>query len=136
MSSNEAARLYCGAHECNIGSASWPHDRTRLRTPPRSSGTRRALLHRIGINRFRLKIGPVRNSCGAQWERIVAQELDHPLRVTGQMFFDGSHRPCVGEEGRPRRISVWEIHPVYGIDVCKKKSLTSCRVNVADDWKT
>jgi hypothetical protein len=24
---------------------------------------------------------------------------------------------------------------VYGIDVCKKKSLTSCRVNVADDWK-
>jgi hypothetical protein len=69
------------------------------------------------------------------WDRIVALELDRPLRITGQMFFDGSHRPCVGEEGRPPRISVWEIHPVYGIDVCKKKSLTSCRVNVADDWK-
>jgi hypothetical protein len=69
------------------------------------------------------------------WDRIVALELDRPLRITGQMFFDGSHRPCVGEEGRPPRISVWEIHPVSGIDVCKKKSLTSCRVNVADDWK-
>ena len=51
------------------------------------------------------------------------------------MFFDGSHRPCVGEEGRPPKISVWEIVPVYGIDVCKKQSLTSCRMNVADDWK-
>jgi hypothetical protein len=70
------------------------------------------------------------------WERIVALELDRPLRITGQMFFDGSHRPCVGEEGRPPRISVWEIHPVYGIDVCKKQLLTSCRVNVADDWKS
>src|SRR5262249_33855441 len=64
------------------------------------------------------------------WDRIVAQELDRPLRITGQMFFDGSHRPCIGEEGRPPRISVWEIHPVYGVDVCKKKFLTSCRIDV------
>jgi hypothetical protein len=70
----------------------------------------------------------------AAWERIVAHELDRPLRITGQMFFDGSHRPCVGDEGRPPRISVWEIHPVYAIDVCKKKTLTSCRVGVATDW--
>src|SRR5262249_56066168 len=70
----------------------------------------------------------------AAWKRIVAQDLDRPLRITGQMFFDGSHRPCVGDEGRPPRISVWEIHPVYGIDVCKKKSLTACRANVDADW--
>jgi hypothetical protein len=70
----------------------------------------------------------------AAWKRIVALELDRPLRIAGQMFFDGSHRPCVGEEGRPPRISVWEIHPVYAVDVCKK-SLASCRVNVANDWK-
>jgi hypothetical protein len=54
-----------------------------------------------------------KTSTKTAWDRIVAQELDRPLRITGQMFFDGSHRPCVGEEGRPPRISVWEIHPVY-----------------------
>lgn len=37
------------------------------------------------------------------------------IRVTGQLFFDGSHRPrpCAG----PRRRSSWEVHPVYGIEV-------------------
>jgi hypothetical protein len=34
----------------------------------------------------------------------------------------------------PKRISLWEIHPVYAIDVCKQKSLGSCRVGVAADW--
>lgn len=37
------------------------------------------------------------------------------IKVTGQLFFDGSHtpRPCAG----PRRRSSWEVHPVYGIEV-------------------
>jgi hypothetical protein len=30
--------------------------------------------------------------------------------------------------------AVWEIHPVYTIDVCKKKSLSSCRNGVDTDW--
>jgi hypothetical protein len=68
--------------------------------------------------------------------RIAAMDLDRPLRLTGQMMMDGSHRPCTpGHPQSPKRISVWEIHPVYAIDVCKKKSLSSCRVAVDTDWR-
>ena len=35
----------------------------------------------------------------------------------------------------PKRISLWEIHPVYAIDVCKKKSISSCRRDVESDWE-
>ena len=43
------------------------------------------------------------------------------VRVTGQRFFDSSHFPCsngapVGNS--PKRISLWEIHPVYAFEVC------------------
>lgn len=43
------------------------------------------------------------------------------VRVTGQQFFDGSHLPCkngapVGTE--PKRVSLWEIHPIYKFEVC------------------
>jgi len=43
------------------------------------------------------------------------------VRITGQLFFDGSHNPgpCSGPAGPnsfPRR-AVWEIHPVYAIEV-------------------
>jgi hypothetical protein len=48
----------------------------------------------------------------------------HPLplpgervRLTGQLFFDGSHSPCRNGHGGPPRRSIWEIHPVYAIDV-------------------
>jgi hypothetical protein len=43
------------------------------------------------------------------------------VRVTGQQFFDGSHVACkngvpVGSD--PKRVSLWEIHPIYQFDVC------------------
>jgi hypothetical protein len=48
----------------------------------------------------------------------------HPLplqgarvRVTGQLFFDAAHSPCVNGHGGPARRSIWEIHPVFAIDV-------------------
>jgi hypothetical protein len=44
-----------------------------------------------------------------------------PVRVTGRLFFDGSHRPCTsGKAGArdPARVSVWEIHPIYRFEVC------------------
>ena len=45
-------------------------------------------------------------------ERIAALDLDRPLRITGQMMLDGSHKPCTpGHPQLPKRISVWEIHP-------------------------
>jgi hypothetical protein len=48
-----------------------------------------------------------------------------PLRVrlTGPLFYDASHRPClfngkeVTERHGPWRRSIWEVHPVYRIEV-------------------
>ncbi len=44
-----------------------------------------------------------------------------PVRVTGHLFFDSSHVPCVSGQsvaGNPKRFSLWEIHPVYKFEVC------------------
>lgn len=69
----------------------------------------------------------------ALWERFDSNACTSPhvtnslpikglrVRITGQLFFDGSHTPgpCAGPHGAnsfPRR-AVWEIHPVYAIEV-------------------
>lgn len=45
-----------------------------------------------------------------------------PVRVTGQLYFDSSHFPCAGGQpagaGNPKRVSLWEVHPVYKFEVC------------------
>jgi hypothetical protein len=68
------------------------------------------------------------------WEVSHLGQLDRiPVRLTGQVFFDASHVPCrEGKPVNPARKSVWEIHPVYQIDVCK--STKQCRVGVDSDW--
>ena len=50
----------------------------------------------------------------------LTQLADHAFRLTGHLFFDASHKPCANGvvRGGPARISLWEIHPVYGIEVC------------------
>lgn len=44
------------------------------------------------------------------------------VRVTGQLYFDSSHFPCSNGqgagEGNPKRVSLWEIHPIYKFEVC------------------
>jgi hypothetical protein len=75
----------------------------------------------------------------AAWEVDIlklAQFKDHPMRFTGQLFFDASHRPCRNDNDKvaPKRASIWEIHPVYAIDVCKFKSLNQCRVSNQSVW--
>jgi hypothetical protein len=49
-------------------------------------------------------------------------KLQLPVRVTGQLYFDSSHVPCVGGKsgggGQPSRVSLWEIHPIYEFEVC------------------
>ncbi len=67
------------------------------------------------------------------WDRFdtdacTSPHVNNPLpvggervRISGQLFFDGSHSPgpCTGAHGPnsfPRR-SVWEIHPVYAIEI-------------------
>lgn len=64
---------------------------------------------------------------------------DHPLRFTGPLMYDAAHRPCASSQSKPKagtpaRISSWEIHPVYGIDVCKKKSLRTCNSGDESVW--
>ncbi len=59
----------------------------------------------------------------------------HPIRVRGQLFFDSSHYPCRdGKRPSPQRLSVWEIHPTYAFDICKKTSIQDCKNGSADDW--
>jgi len=69
--------------------------------------------------------------------------LDRALRFTGQLMFDASHMPCTnGRPAReaPARVSSWEIHPVYQIDVCNAgKSLSECAADAPvwtplDQW--
>ena len=68
---------------------------------------------------------------------VLAQ--DFPVKITGQLFFDGSHKPCTGSRvkaGDPARISVWEIHPVYKIEVCSDRDLGACDPNDTSKWTT
>ena len=74
------------------------------------------------------------------WELQSLDRLPHrPVRITGQLFFDASHAPCAGgARGArdPARISLWEIHPVYTIDVCKNKTLAGCKTDNPAVWNS
>ncbi len=81
----------------------------------------------------------------AVWDRFdsnscTSQHVTNPLpvkglrvRITGQLFFDGSHKPSPCSVppagGNPLRRSVWEIHPVYKIEVFNGTSFISL-----EDW--
>jgi hypothetical protein len=71
-----------------------------------------------------------------QWEVDKLKMIEHPVRFTGQLFFDASHKPCKNDtEGpTPKRASVWEIHPVYAIDVCKSRQLGRCSATDKNVW--
>jgi hypothetical protein len=72
-----------------------------------------------------------------QWERDRLREVKaHPVRVTGHLFFDASHMRCASDTDNvsPKRISLWEIHPVYAIDVCINSTLASCPAANDSKW--
>lgn len=57
----------------------------------------------------------------------------HKLRLSGPLFYDDSHAPCRnGKRPNPQRISVWEIHPIYAVDVCKQKFVD--KNSTCQDW--
>jgi hypothetical protein len=58
----------------------------------------------------------------------------HPVRITGQLFFDSSHKPCKNGKGSPARASVWEIHPIYAIEICRKTALQACKAGPTSIW--
>jgi hypothetical protein len=77
----------------------------------------------------------------AQWEEPRLQavaNLQIPVRVAGQLFFDASHFACDGEDAHQgeslRRASIWEVHPVYSIDVCRAGTLEACRADDDRMW--
>jgi hypothetical protein len=59
------------------------------------------------------------------------------VRITGQQFFDSSHVPCkngapVGSN--PKRVSLWEIHPIYAFEVCIKKCSGAGQWQSLEKW--
>lgn len=74
----------------------------------------------------------------ATWTKDNLNNLgNRPVRVTGHLFFDASHQPCRsdGSGGSPDRMSLWEIHPVYAVDVCRNRKLSSCDPNDDAKWE-
>jgi hypothetical protein len=63
---------------------------------------------------------------------------DHPFRFTGPLFLDSDHEPsrADGTGGGPDRASVWELHPVYNIEICKFTSKTKCDPATKKAWVT
>jgi hypothetical protein len=68
----------------------------------------------------------------------------HPVKISGQLFFDGSHVAC-GSDGQAgfnpitkhadfERLALWEIHPIYAIDVCKHTSKSQCTASDPNAW--
>ncbi len=60
----------------------------------------------------------------------------HLFRFTGQLFFDASHAPCVNGTGpNPRRFTIWEIHPVYDVEVCVAAD-GKCDAGSSANWES
>ncbi len=74
------------------------------------------------------------------WSEANLQKValrHHRVRVTGELFFDSSHSPCIdgrAEAGDPHRSSLWEIHPVYNFEVCPKDACASGGWVPLDQW--
>jgi len=72
----------------------------------------------------------------SSWDEFDSYDFKgRPVKMTGQLFFDSSHSPCrPGKHASPARISIWEIHPVYSIEVCTNKTLASCKAGNKSVW--
>jgi len=69
------------------------------------------------------------------WEDIVSTPRDHPFLIVGQLFFDASHRPCKpGKPANPPRVSLWEIHPIYAMYVCRGTTPAECQATNREAW--
>jgi hypothetical protein len=79
----------------------------------------------------------------ASWTVSNLQKIGHTtqVRVSGQLMYDADHKIC-GEAGfsahdNPSRMSGWEIHPVYAIDVCVRQATGTCsQWQALSDWVT
>jgi len=61
------------------------------------------------------------------------------VRITGQQFFDSSHVPCANGApvgSNPKRVSLWEIHPIYKFEVCTANCTGAGQWQPLDQWVT
>jgi hypothetical protein len=67
------------------------------------------------------------------WSQIDLKTPTKALvRMTGPLFFDDSHEICAPGATKgpgPERSSLWEIHPVYQIEVCSSSHPEECDIN-------
>jgi hypothetical protein len=80
----------------------------------------------------------------AEWTQVNVEKAGKqhlPVRVTGQLFFDSSHNlPCVGgqppagQNSNPKRIALWEIHPIYQFEVCPTGTCGETGWKPLSDW--
>jgi hypothetical protein len=68
------------------------------------------------------------------WE---AEETRRPVLFVGPLFYDNEHRvnaDCSAlESGQPKRMSLWEIHPVVEFYVCEPGQ--TCQASSKSGWK-
>jgi len=78
----------------------------------------------------------------AAWANLdMKTPVKNVVRLTGQLFYDNAHRPCnaplvhtsaANKLLAPFRSTIWEIHPVYQLEVCTKTDPAACDVNSSD----
>lgn len=71
----------------------------------------------------------------ASWNVANLRRPTVPMRITGQLFVEANHAPCrAGKRVVPARFTIWELHPVYGLDVCKYSSIRECAADNRTAW--
>lgn len=62
-----------------------------------------------------------------------------PVRITGPLFYDSKHRvnsdPHNELPNEPRRLSLWEIHPVAKIELCTQRKPERCMDPATATWE-
>jgi hypothetical protein len=60
------------------------------------------------------------------------------LLIEGGLFYDNLHVQNSDANhsvpGQPKRFSLWEIHPITSVKVCKKQTVSQCDPERASDW--
>ena len=76
----------------------------------------------------------------AKWTSAEVDTLHGKvLLIEGGLFYDNLHfangdaSNPIG--GQPKRFSLWEIHPVTSLKVCKKATISQCNPDRSSDWR-
>jgi hypothetical protein len=82
------------------------------------------------IPQYRLKSWTIKNLENIRMEK-------KKVLVVGQLFYDSKHKvnddPDHPLGGQPKRMSLWEIHPVVKFYYCDKPD-SACNDNKIEEW--